>query len=66
MTTATPSSLNLTEKKRLWNEYKFDMFEDISKDKSTLFNYFLVNNDIFKMISKKDEMLFRYPHPNSG
>ena len=54
MTTATPSSLNLQEKKRLWNEYKYDTFEEISRDKSTLFNYFLTNNDIFRMIAPDD------------
>lgn len=51
MTTATPTSLSLIEKKRLWNEQKYDKFEEISQDKSLMFNYFMLNNDIFKMIS---------------
>ena len=66
MTTATPSSVTFAEKKRLWNEFKYDTFEEISKDKSTMFNYFLLNNDIFRMISKKDEMAFKYVCCHAG
>ena len=54
MSTAAPSSMTLAEKKRLFDEQKFLEFERISKDKSLMFNYFLQNNSLFKMISEED------------
>lgn len=51
--------MSLTEKKRLFEETKYNDFEEISKDKSLMFNYFLQNNDIFRMISEEDDHKFR-------
>lgn len=42
----------------MWEEHKYDTFNQISKDKSLMFNYFISNNDIFKMISPEDDNKF--------
>lgn len=51
--------ISYSEKKRMWEEHKYDTFNQISKDKSLMFNYFISNNDIFKMISPDDENKFK-------
>jgi hypothetical protein len=62
MSRAAPSSMTLIEKRRLFEQEKYDTFRAISQDKATIFNYFMVNNDIFHMISKEDEFQFKYSY----
>lgn len=42
-----------------YEEYKKEKFEEISADKTSMFNFFLENNDIFGFINPEDEMVLK-------
>jgi hypothetical protein len=59
-------SLSAKQKWKLWREQKEDKFKEIAGNKSTMFNYFYNNNDVFKFISEQDFAIYSYPLPISS
>ena len=51
-------SLSYNQKVKLWKEQKEDKFKEIAMDKSSLFNYFYTNNDLFKFIDEEDFLIY--------